>query len=143
MANSLRTIVVGPDDALYLLPNAKFSRMFDDPENNRLERFAGQRMRAAEAVVALHKRKPCAVVRIVYEMLSFDAEGRFDLDAFWRQSAALPLPSIPGYERERQVTKVVDASDHFIARGGRWQPSHSLEQRILSAALGELKCKRL
>ena len=43
-------------------------------------------------------------------------------------------------ERE---TAVVDAGSRFVAQGGRWQPSPSLEQRILRAALGELKCERL
>ena len=46
----------------------------------------------------------------------------------------------------RAVTKettVVDAGSRFVAQGGRWQPSLSLEQEILRAALGELKCERL
>jgi len=38
---------------------------------------------------------------------------------------------------------VVDAGSRFVAQGGRWQPSPSLEQEILRAALGELKCERL
>jgi hypothetical protein len=36
---------------------------------------------------------------------------------------------------------IVDASSRFVARGGRWQPSPSLEQRILRATLGDLKCE--
>jgi hypothetical protein len=38
---------------------------------------------------------------------------------------------------------IVEASSRFVARGGLWEPSPSLEQRILRAALGELKCERL
>ena len=38
---------------------------------------------------------------------------------------------------------IVDARSRFVARRGRWQPSPSLEQKILGAALGELKCERL
>jgi hypothetical protein len=40
-------------------------------------------------------------------------------------------------------TAVIDAGSRFIAQGGRWQPSPSLEQEILRAALGELNCERL
>ncbi len=49
MSYSTRTFILGPDDTLYRLESAKFSRMVDDPESHRLERFAGQRVRMAEA----------------------------------------------------------------------------------------------
>ena len=145
MSYSPRTFIVGPDDTLYRLASAKFSRMVDDPESHRLERFAGQRVRMAEAIVEVCDRAPCAVVRLVYEMLGFDAEGRLDRATFLRQNAALAELAmshvIPQLEAEE--TAVVDAGSRFVARGGRWQPSPSLEQEILRAALGELKCERL
>ena len=145
MTYSTRTFILGPDDTLYRLASAKFSRMVDDPESHRLERFAGQRVRMAEAIVEVRDRAPCAVVRLIYEMLGFDAEGRLDRAAFIRQNAALAelamSPVIPRLEAEE--TAVVDAGSRFVAQGGRWQPSPSLEQEILRAALGELKCERL
>ena len=145
MSYSPRTFIVGPDDTLYRLASAKFSRMVDDPESHRLERFAGQRVRMAEAIVEVRDRAPVAVVRLIYEMLGFDAEGRLDRLTFIRQNAALAELAmshvIPRLEAEE--TAVVDAGSRFVARGGRWQPSRSLEQEILRAALGELKCERL
>jgi hypothetical protein len=142
---STRTFILGPDDTLHRLANAKFFRMVDDPESDRLERFAGQRVRMAEAIVEVRDRAPCAVVRLVYEMLGFDAEGRLDRATFMRQNAALAELAmshvIPRLEAEE--TAVIDAGSRFVARGGRWQPSPSLEQEILRAALGELKCERL
>ena len=145
MTYSPRTFILGPDDTLYRLASAKFSRMVDDPNSHRLERFAGQRVRMAEAIVEVRDRAPCAVVRLVYEMLGFDAEGRLDRATFIRQNAALAELAmdrvIPRLEAEE--TAVVDAGSRFVARGGRWQPSPSLEQEILRAALGELKCERL
>ena len=145
MSFSPRTFIVGPDDTLYRLASAKFSRMVDDPESHRLERFAGQRVRMAEAIVEVRDRAPVAVVRLIYEMLGFDGEGRLDRATFVRQNAALAELAmshvIPRLEAEE--TAVVDAGSRFVARGGRWQPSLSLEQEILRAALGELKCERL
>ena len=132
---------MGPEDILYRLANAKFSRLLDDPEHHRLPRFAGQRVRMVEAIVALRERTPCAVVRLVYEMLGFDTEGRLDRRAFERQNAALVDLVVGGPTTNRAT--IVDASSRFVAQGGRWQPSPSLEQRILRAALGELKCERL
>ncbi|MGB5200941.1 MAG: hypothetical protein WBR56_13670 [Sedimenticolaceae bacterium] len=145
MTYSPRTFILGPDDALYRLASAKFSRMVDDPESHRLERFAGQRVRMAEAIVEVRDRVPYAVVRLVYEMLGFDAEGRLDRSTFIRQNAAL-AELVMDAVIPRTVTKettVVDAGSRFVAQGGRWQPSPSLEQEILRAALGELKCERL
>jgi hypothetical protein len=119
--------------------------MVDDPERHRLERFAGQRVRMAEAIVEVRDRAPYAVVRLIYEMLGFDAEGRLDRAAFMRQNAALAELAM-GRVIPRSAAKetaVVDACSRFVVQGGRWQPSPSLEQGILRAALGELKCERL
>lgn len=108
-------------------------------------RFAGQRVRMAEAIVEVRDRAPCAVVRVVYEMLEFDAEGRLDHVTFKRQNAALAelamdrvIPRLVGKE-----TAVIDAGSRFVARGGSWKPSVALEREILCAALNEAPCKRL
>jgi hypothetical protein len=142
---STRTFILDPDGTLYRLASAKFSRMVDDAESHRLERFAGQRVRMAEAIVEVRDRAPYAVVRLVYEMLGFDTEGRLDRATFIRQNAALTELVV-----DRAVGKsatpgetVVDVSSRFVAKGGRWQPSPALEQEILRAALGELKCVRV
>jgi len=145
MSYSTRTFILAPDDTLYRLASAKFSRMVDDPESHRLTRFAGQRVRMAEAIVEVRDRAPCAVVRIIYEMLGFDAEGRLDRATFMRQNAAVAelamSPVIPRLEAEE--TAVVDAGSRFVARGGSWKPTPKQEREILRAALDETTCKRL
>jgi hypothetical protein len=137
---SPRPFIVGPDDTLYRLASAKFSRMVDDPESHRV-----QRVRMVEAVVDVREPTPCAVVRLVYELPAFDAQRRLDRDAFMRRNVALAGIVVDGAMggSVRKGTPVVDASSRFVAQGGRWQPPPSLEQRILYAALGELKCNRL
>ena len=145
MSYSPRTFLLAPDDTLYRLPSAKFSRMLDDPASHPLARFAGQRVRMAEAIVEVHERTPRAVVRLVYEMLRFDEEGRLDRSAFLRQNAAL-VELAMGRLFGESVTPgetIVDASSRFVAQGGRWQPSASLERNIRRAALGELSCERV
>ncbi len=142
MTYSPRIFLVGPDDTLYRLGSAKFARMLDDPENHRLPRFAGQRVRMVDAIVELRDRVPCGVVRLVYEMLRFDVQGRLDRRAFERQNVAL-AELVVGEPPTNDAGAVVDASSRFIAQGGRWQPSPSLARRVRRAALGELKCERL
>jgi hypothetical protein len=142
---SLRTFVVGPDDILYRLASAKFSRMVDNSDRHQLERFAGQRVRMVEAVVELHERRPHAVARLAYRMLGFDAEGRLDRPAFVCQSVALAelaVGRVLGRSVRRDDT-IVDAGARFAARGGTWRPSPALERKILRAALDELRCERL
>jgi hypothetical protein len=145
MSYSTRTFILAPDDTLYRLASAKFSRMVDDPESHRLTRFAGQRVRMAEAIVEVRDRAPCAVVRLIYEMLGFDAEGRLDRAAFMRQNAAVAelamSPVIPRLEAEE--TAVIDAGSRFVARGGSWKPTPAQEREILRAALDETTWKRL
>ena len=145
MTYSPRTFIVGPDDTLYRLASAKFSRMLDDQEHTRLPRFAGQRVRMVDAIVEVRDRTPCAVVRLVYEMLGFDADGRLDRRAFERQNVALVNLLVDRVVAESTTNEatIVEASHRFVAQGGRWQPSPSLEQQILRAALGELNCDRL
>jgi hypothetical protein len=142
---SIRTYILGPDDTLYRLASAKFSRMVDDPESQRLERFAGQRVRMAEVTVEVRDRAPCAVVRLVYEMLGFDADGRLDRATFMRQNRALAElvvdRAIPRHGEQDKA--VVHAGSRFVARGGSWHPSAALEREILRAALDERPCKRL
>ena len=125
MTYSPRTFILAEDDTIYRLGSARFSRMVDDPESERLERFAGQRVPMVEAIVAVHERKPQAVVRPIYEMLGFDGEGRLDREAFLRQNLAL-CNSVGERVLRRlveQETTLVDASSRFVARGGQWQPS--------------------
>jgi len=138
---ALRIFLVGPDDTFHRLASAQFSRLLDDPEHHRLSRFAGQRVRMVEATVELYERTPCGVVRLVYEMLGFDTEGRLDRRALERQDAAL-VDLVVGGSTTTDAT-IIDARSRFVAQGGRWLPSPSLKRRILGAALGELKCKPL
>jgi hypothetical protein len=144
VSDSTRTFILGPDD----IP-CRFQRevlpMVDDPESDRLERFAGQRMSMAEAIVEVHDRAPCAVVRLVYQMLGFDAKRRLDRATFIRQNTALAELAIDPVMPRLVATEaaVVDAGSRFVARGESWHPSAALEQEILRAALDQTPCKRL
>lgn len=83
-----------------------------------------------------------AVIRLIYEMLGFDAEGQLDPAAFIRQNAELAMSRvIPRLEAKE--TAAVDAGSRFVARGGSWKPTPALEREILRAALDETPCKRL
>jgi len=150
---SSRTFLLGSDDTLFRLASAKFSRMLDDSEYHPLARFAGQRGRMVGAIVEIRDRTPCAVARLVYQMIGFDARGRLERRAFMRQNVVL-ADLVAGRVVVGSTTNeatIVEASSRFVAQGSLRQPSPSpspspstsLEQQIVRTALGELRCKRL
>ena len=144
MTLSSRIFIVDTDDTLYRLAGTKFSGMLRDPCSYLLPRFAEQRVRMAEAVVELRDRVPYRVVRLVYEILRFDDQGRLDVETFSHQNAAL-VDVMLGSTLTNNInnTTIVDASSQFVAQGGRWYPSPSLERRVCQAALDEVKYQRL
>lgn len=136
--------LLGQDDTLYRLPNARFDQMLRDPTSCRFPRFAGIRVRMTDVAVELIDRQPICVVWITFGFLTFDNEGYFDANAFDRQQRAraelaLALPSI----EIKTKGIVVDAANRFVSQGGCWTPSSALQRRIDAAALEQVKCTRL
>ena len=86
----------------------------------------------AEAIVEVRDRAPFAVVRLVYEMLGFDAAGRLDRAAFIRRNAALAELAMSDVipRLEAKETAVVDACRPFVAHGRSCQPSAALKKQI-------------
>ncbi|MDO9012791.1 MAG: hypothetical protein Q7U78_13445 [Gallionella sp.] len=144
MTYSFRIFIIGQDETLYRLASTTFSGMLDDPSDHLMPSFAGQRVRMAEAVVELRDRRPLRVVRLVYEILRFDEQGRLDVETFGQQNVALLDVMLEStLKNETNNTAIIDASSRFVAQGGRWHPSPSLERRVYQAALDEVKYQRL
>ena len=144
MGLSGRIFLLDENDGLHRLPNPAFEQMLQDPRACRLARFAGARVRMAHLVVELRDRQPLRVVRATFHILSFDGDGCFMASVFDRQQRALvELAIAPVIGQSERPANVVEAAERFVAQGGRWVPSRSLERRIEEAALGRLKCPRL
>jgi hypothetical protein len=137
---SSRIFIVDADETLYRLAATKFSGMLRDPSSHLLPHFASQRVRMAEAIVELRNRAPYRVVRVVYEILRFDDQGRLDIETFSQQNAALVDVMLDStLASTTNNTVLINASSRFIAQGGRWHPSPSLEWRVCQAALDDIK----
>ena len=144
MGFSFRMFLLDQDDGLYRLPSAKFWKMLQDPTSHRLLRFAGARVRMTDVAVELQNRQPIRVVRITFGFLSFDREGYIDARAFDRhQRARAELRWASPIAEPAGAGTVVDAADRFVAQGGLWAPSRTLQRRIDAAALEQVKCTRL
>ena len=144
MGISCRMYLLDQDDTLYRLPSAKFEQMLRDPTRCHLPRFAGSRARMTDVAVELIDRRPSRVIWITFGFLAFDNDGCFDLSSFDRHQRAraelaLALPSL----EPKSEGVVVEAANRFVAQGGLWTPSSTLQRRIDAVALEQVKCTRL
>ena len=128
MGLSLRLVVIDQSDHIYRLGVSKFQEMLRNPRTHRYTLFAGQRVRVAEAVVELIERKPTRVVRMTFDILTFDREGCFDTEAFDRHQFSRFVGVMSGASgaNTEAAPGVVDASSLFTARGSRWSPAGTL-----------------
>ncbi len=142
MRVAIRHFLLDPEGSLYRLPSAALDRMLHNPSRRRLPRFAGQRVRSAEVAVEMMNGRPLAVLRSVFNILTFKKDGTLvpplrDRHVRARVELALALDS-----RDPRIS-VAEASARFVARGGQWKPSAALVRRIEQTALGKLKCPRV
>ena len=141
--HSSRIFVLDAEDRIYRLAGARFSAMLKRPDAVPLRRFAGQRIRCAEAIVEMKQRGPVAIARLVFFTLGFDEQGVFDgathraqMGALAERALALPPPARAG-------PAIVDARDRFVAAGAKWRPAPRLVRLICDAALEKTACPRL
>jgi hypothetical protein len=111
-------LVIEKADCIYRLDVSRFDQMREDPKARPLRKFAGERMRGAEAVVELLRRKPARIVRTTFSILTFDQMGCFDTEAYERHQfgrfAASRPSSLAELPQSTEVrTGVLDARYRF------------------------------
>jgi hypothetical protein len=110
--------------------------MLHNPTRHRLARFASQRVRSAQVVVEMMNGRPIAVLRSVFNMLTFKRDGTLlpplrnrHIPARAELALALDSPA--------PRASVAEASTRFVDRGGQWKPSSALLRRIEQTAWGD------
>jgi hypothetical protein len=81
MGLSLRLLMIDGADRIYRLDTGRLERMRANPKMHPLPQFAGQRVRGAEAAVELVHRKPTRLIRMTFDILTFEGTGCFDMEA--------------------------------------------------------------
>jgi hypothetical protein len=146
-STSLRFILVNSNDEAFRLPQARFERLFSCPPTDTLPEFAGQRVRAAEAVVELENRRPVRVLRAIFHYIHFDRQGRLDHDRYMKGGVTVMEAGIPSLNLEAGDPKVIEAGQRFAARRRDhsvwWRPTPRLRQAIMQAALDDGRYRRL
>ena len=148
MRLSHRIIFIDSSDRVLRMPNSRFEKLLEPRPTERLPEFARQRVRVAEVIVGLEKRRPVEVVRLSYFYLHFDKSGFADYERFMRHGA-LAMEAVMGsdWSFSNERSNLIRAGHRFAARRrdheAMWKPTSSLARSIHEAALDDPAYSRL
>jgi len=138
MGTTIWIFIVDDDDLIERFPLTKYLRLIESDPDERLPQYANTRVQFVEAGVKLEQRKPVEILRLLYFILYFDAEGRVDTskkENEWQLHAEM-APLFP----EQKSEQVVDARHRFAKRRFhhryRWEPTQETEFAIMQAIFG-------
>ncbi len=144
---SMRIFFITDEDEILKVPIAKFERMLKGSYEEKTERFAGKRIRAAEIAVMIENRKPVVVLRAIYYYLHFNEKGILDYDRFMKDGNLVAKAGIPEISMKEKQDNIINAQQEFAKKQRDhavwWKPNMQLERDILDASIGDYKCKRL
>ena len=140
MGIGLRIFLVSDDDSIKRLAVARYDRLLRRDPEECLPHYGGKRVRYALVTYEVVNRIPGEILKIEYNYLSLNSEGRIDAgeqEKEWRLAVDLFPPVLPKKERRQ----VIDARHLFAKRRYdakyRWRPSRELEVAILNAVFGK------
>ena len=131
MGLGLRVFVFYEND-IRKISYARFQRLLDGHESERLPEYAGKKIKYALAVIKSENRKPIEVLNIDLGYLYVGNDGRLNQKELQQEMAdAMNAVSFPG---EKQPPNVIDASATFAAKRYRnkytWSPSQDELSKI-------------
>ena len=141
MGLSIRVFIVEDDDTIKRLPLARYGRLLNRDPDERLSRYAGQRVRYALIVVNLVNRRPIEVVKDEYAYLNFDEKGRLkEPELKNEESSAFDMLDFSFLEQKDK--RVIDARHKFARKRYfdkyRWDPTDEIVTAIAEAIFGKL-----
>ena len=142
MGIGFRVFLINDDDSLQRLSVGHYGRLLHGEPKEQLPQYAGKRVRCAAVSLEVKKRKPQSIIRIDYDFLFFDAEGRIEKseqEKEIRLAAELMSPLSGIFEKESS-RKIVDARSQFAKKRYeqefKWSPSPEIEGAIMTAIFG-------
>ncbi len=144
---SVRFFIIADDSEIFRVSINKFERLLKCSDEEKIESFAGKRVRVAEIGVRLENRKPIEVIRAIYYYLHFNEKGILDEDSLIKSRSIVSTAGISSIFMEKEQGNIINAQQEFAKRQRDhavwWKPNMQLEQIILDASIDEFKCKRL
>ncbi|MCK4485605.1 MAG: hypothetical protein KAU38_02465 [Desulfobacterales bacterium] len=140
MGIGLRIFLVNDDDSLERLAVARYDRLLRRDPEECLPQYAGKRVRYALVAYEVENRIPVEILKIEYNYLFLDSEGRIDAGEAEKERR-LAVDLFPPMLPEEQAGQVIDAKHRFARKRYdakyRWTPSRELEAAILNAVFGK------
>jgi hypothetical protein len=144
MGLSHRVLFIDQTDRLFRMPGTKFERLYRNPNSSRLPQFAGQRIRSVGAALHCVDAKPVQIVRLTYDIFTFDENGYLDRQIVEQQMMSrFEVWVSKGVPRAGSDGNVLDAKAKFLDKSGRWSPSSAMARAIEDALLGRTTCPRI
>jgi hypothetical protein len=144
---SVRFFIITDDSEIFRVSLNKFERLLECTSDEKMERFAGKRVRVAEIGVKLENRKPIEVIRAIYYYLHFSEKGIVDKDKLRNDGNIVSTAGISPMFTEKMKDNIIDAQQEFAKRQRDhsvwWKPDMQLERNILDASIDEFRCKKL
>jgi len=144
---SVRFFVITDDSEIFRVSINKFERLRKGTSEEKLERFAGMRVRVAEIGVKLENRKATGIIRAIYYYLHFNEKGIVDKDKLRNDANIVSTAGISPMFTQKVTDNIVDAQQEFAKRKRDhavwWKPDMQLERNILDASIDEFKCEML
>lgn len=144
---SVRFFLIIEGDEILRVPLNKFERLLECASGEKMERFAGKRVRVAEIGVKLENRRPTEVIRTIYYYFHFNEKGIIDKDKLRNDGIIVSIAGISPMFTQKPQDNIINAQQKFAKRKRDhavwWKPNMQLERNILDASIGEFKCKRL
>jgi hypothetical protein len=144
---SVRFFIITDDSEIFKVSINRFERLLKCSDEEKIERFAGKRVRVAEIGVSLENRKPIEVIRAIYYYLHFNEKGIIDKNQLRNDGNIVFTAGISPIFTQKVNDNIIDAQQEFAKRKRDhavwWKPDMQLERNILDASIDEFKCKRL
>ncbi len=144
---SVRFFIITDDSEIFKVSFNKLDRLLKNTDEEKIEKFAGKRVRAAEITVRLENRKPIEAIRAIYHYFHFNEKGILDKDRLSKDGTIVSIAGISSIFMEKVQGNIINAQQEFAERQRDhavwWKPDMQLESNILNAAINEFKCRRL
>ena len=144
---SVRFFIITDDSEIFRVSLNKFERLLECTSDEKMERFAGKRVRVAEIGVKLENRKPIEVIRAIYYYLHFSEKGIVDKDRLTKDANVVSIAGISPMFTQKTQENIINAQQEFAKRKRDhavwWKPDMQLERNILDASIDEFKCEKL
>jgi len=144
---SVRFFIITDDSEILRMSFNKLDRLLQSTDEEKIEKFVGKPVRAAEISVRLENRKPIEAIRAIYHYFHFNEKGILDKDRLRNDGNIVSIAGTSTFFTQEKQDNVINAQKEFAKRKRDhavwWKPNMQIERNILDAAIDEFKCKRL